>query len=469
LRADQVGRCQPELRVPANARLSEPYWHRAGEAGRYTFDSDAPFGLPYRPTPFYAQVVLSFAGAAAEEVIGGLPVQYRYGDILTGEKRSELLIVPAMSVRVSPEIVILPMSAAAPEPATPPATPARQTATTGRGAPPRVGRGAAPATSPPSPATRDIRVTVVNGTKGAAESVVGLTLPPGWVSTPAQQSVAFTREDESRTLRFQIRPPADLKAGEIVVRGTATTGGQEFARGYQVVEYPHTRRQHLFEEASATLKAIDVKTAPNLSVGYIMGVGDQVPEAIAQLGVNVTMLGPEDLAWGDLSRFHTIVTGVRAYERRADLRANNSRLLDYVRAGGTLIVQYNKFEFNEAQYGPHPADVTSNRVTDERAPVRILAAGHPVFTTPNELSETVWSGWVQERGLYFLGEKDSRYRTLIAMTDPFPNNPGEKTGALVETQYGKGRWVYVGLGLWRQLPAGVTGAYLLMANLLSFK
>jgi hypothetical protein len=215
------------------------------------------------------------------------------------------------------------------------------------------------------------------------------------------------------------------------------------------------------------VKVIDVKTAPNLTVGYIMGVGDEVPPALQQLGVKLEMIGSDDLAWGNLSRFSTIVTGVRAYERRADLRANNERLLTYVREGGTLVVQYNKFEFNEAQYGPYTAAVSSDRVTDEFAPVRILVPGDPVLNTPNKITDAAWNGWVQERGLYFLGEKDSRYRDLIALEDSFPNNSGEKRGALVSAQYGRGRWIYVGLGLWRELPAGVEGAYQLMANIIS--
>jgi len=198
-----------------------------------------------------------------------------------------------------------------------------------------------------------------------------------------------------------------------------------------------------------------------------MGVGDQVPPAIQQLGAKVEMISSDDLAWGNLSRFDAIVTGVRAYERRDDLRANNSRLLEYVFNGGTLVVQYNKFEFNDAQYGPYAAKVSSNRVTDENAPVQIVDAHNPIFTTPNEIGATAWQHWVQERGLYFLGEKDSRYRDLVKLADPFQNNQGEKTGALVEATYGKGKWIYVGLGLWRQLPAGTTGAYQLLANLIS--
>ena len=177
----------------------------------------------------------------------------------------------------------------------------------------------------------------------------------------------------------------------------------------------------------------------------------------------------ETLAFGDLSRYDVVVTGVRAYERRDDLRAHNHRLLEYVEQGGTLIVQYNKYEFNQAQYGPYPAKVGSNRVTDERSPVEVLAPDNSVFTTPNRVGPDTWQGWVQERGLYFLGERDPRYVDLVRLEDEFPYNAGLKTGALVEARYGKGRWIYVGLGLWRQLPAGTPGAYALLANLLSLR
>jgi len=475
LRPDQVGRCDPELRVRAGERVSEPYWHRDGQAGRYTFDADAPFGLPNRPTPFYVQVTLGFAGG--EDVIGGLPVQYRYSDVLSGEKRSDLHVVPALSVRASPEVAILSVStpgapsvSAAPARGSGvPAGPARGARGRGGATPAARGRGTPSEPVPAPPSAREIRVTVVNDTKGPAEAGVTLTLPPGWGATPAEHALAFTREDEAQTVRFQVRPAASVRTGEFRVGAVATTAGQQFRRGFQVIEYPHIRRRHLYHEADSTLKILDVKTKPNLTVGYVMGVGDEVPQAIAELGIKVDLIGAEDLAWGDLSRFHTIVTGVRAYERRADLRANNGRLIEYVRNGGTLIVQYNKFEFNDAQYGPYPAVVSDNRVTDERAPVNIVARGHPVFTTPNETSDTTWGGWVQERGLYFLGERDSRYRDLVSLADPFPGNPGVKDGALVEATFGKGRWVYVGLGLWRQLQAGVPGAYQLLANLISLK
>ena len=130
-------------------------------------------------------------------------------------------------------------------------------------------------------------------------------------------------------------------------------------------------------------------------------------------------------------------------------------------------MQYNKFEFNEAQYGPYPAKVSNDRVTDEHAPVTVLAAGDPLLNLPNKITDAAWKDWVQERGLYFLGDHDSRYHDLLQIEDPFPSNKGAKNGALVEATYGKGRWVYVGLGLWRELPAGVDGAYQLLANLIS--
>ena len=234
-----------------------------------------------------------------------------------------------------------------------------------------------------------------------------------------------------------------------------------------MIEYPHTQHRHKLIAAEATVKAIDVAVAPGLSVGYIMGVGDQVPAALQQLGVNLSLIDPDELAWGDLSKYHTIMTGVRAYERRADLRANNHRLVQYVENGGTVVVQYNKMEFNQAQYGPYPAQVSNDRITDENAPVKVLVPAHPVFTSPNRIDESAWQRWVQERGLYFLGTRDAKYVDLVEMEDPFEYNKGAKRGALVEARHGKGRWLYVGLGLWRQLPAGTDGAYKLMANLVS--
>ncbi|HEX4348349.1 MAG TPA: PIG-L family deacetylase [Vicinamibacterales bacterium] len=466
LRAGQIARCTAALTIPANARVTEPYWHRIAGSGRYVFDADAPFGLPFRPTPFYMQATLNFGN---DEVIDGMPIQYRYdGPMLAGEKRGELLVVPAMSVRVSPGIALIPASPVAPVAPTP--TAARGRAATPAPAAAQAGRGRGAAAAPARPVAtlpeREIRVTVVNDTKGAAESAVKLELPDGWTSTPPEQAVKFVREDESRTVRFAVHAPATAKAGDYHVKASVTLNGATFNRGYEVIEYPHIRRAHIYDDADVDVKVLDVRTAPNLTVGYVMGSGDEVAGFIEQLGAKVEMLDADALAWGDLSRYKTIVLGVRAYERRDDLRANNMRLLEYVENGGTLLVQYNRAAVRDID-GPYPAQVSDNRVTDENAPVKVLLPDHPVFNTPNKIRDTVWDDWVQERGLNFLGDKDSRYRDLVEMTDSFANNPGDKRGALVEATYGKGRWMYIGLGLWRELPAGVNGSYQLLANLIS--
>ena len=248
----------------------------------------------------------------------------------------------------------------------------------------------------------------------------------------------------------------------------ARAGARTWSQGYRSIDYHHIETRHLYRQARSLVRAFDVKVAP-VRVGYVTGVGDQVPAAIEDLGSDLTYLNASDLAEGDLSRFDVIVTGVRAYLNRADLRSNNHRLLEYVRQGGHLVVQYNKYEFNREQYGPYPARIhrPHDRVTDETSPVRVLEPGHPVLNWPNAITDADWEGWVQERGLYFLGEWDPAYRPLLELRDPFPYNPDAKRGALVVARYGKGSYVYTGLGFFRQLPAGVPGAFRLWANLLS--
>jgi LmbE family N-acetylglucosaminyl deacetylase len=437
--------CTAAVRIPGDARETTPYWRdeywNRPEPGPALnlYEPDVPFGAPFRPTPFVATVRLELGGVG---VVKTVPVQYRYEkDLFTGEKRMELNVVPAFSVRVTPATAVV----------------------------------SAPAVST-RPVEREIHVTVTNGAKGPAEAVVALETPPGWRATPARASLAFHHEDEALTTRFVVQVPAGVRPGSYRLRAAAVaatagaaTPGVAFARGYHEIDYPHIERRQVIKPAETVLKVIPVQTTPGVRVGYIVGAGDQVPAALEQLGAVVSDIGPEELAWGDLSRYDVIMTGVRAYERRADLRAYNRRLLEYAERGGTVIVQYNKLEFNQAQYGPYPAKVSTNRVTDETAPVTILVPDHPVFTVPNRLGEDAWRGWVQERGLYFLGEKDPRYVDLVSLEDPFPDNPGVKTGALVEARVGRGRWLYVGLGLWRQLPAQVDGAYQLLANLVSLK
>lgn len=438
VKKDAVFTCASEARVPKDARPTSPYFtdnywkHPSGNAIN-VFDPDVPFGIPFAATPFRVTFHLK---AGDVEVTKELPVQFRYvKDTYYGDKRMELNVVPAFSVGITPGLSVIPAPAAGAK-----------------------------------PIEREVHVSVTNGTKGKAEVRVSLELPQGWSAVPASVPIAFAHEDESLSARFQITAPPHVKTGEYTLRATvvsSATSDQKFTAGYQEIEYPHVQRRQVIKPAETTLKVVDVKVLSDISVGYIVGVGDQVPPAIEQLGAKLTLIGPDELAWGDLSRYGVIITGVRAYERRADLRAYNRRLLEYAGHGGTVIVQYNKMEFNQAEYGPYPAKVSGNRVSDENVPVKVLTPNDPVFNYPNKIGASTWAGWVQERGLYFLGEKDARYVDLISMVDSFKDNPGVKLGSFVEGKVGSGRWIYLGLGLWRQLPAGTEGAYQLLANLIS--
>lgn len=437
--------CSRTETVPVDAKLTAAHFRNGPQGARYVFDADVPFGLPFRPTPFTATFTMSVLDTPFTIT---RPIQARSeGDIFSGEKRSEIHVVPAFAVTTTPEILVVSTSE----------TGSRE---------PGVGK--------------DVRVTVTNHSKGAAKADVALDIPQGWRATPAMQAVSFTREDEQMTVRFGLRAPsaatltaAAMKPGgnQFAVKTRVTAGSQTYTLGYQVVEYPHTTRRQVLVDPTIAVKALDVSVKPNLTVGYVMGVGDEVPAALEQLGVKISMITADELGWGDLSKYNVIMTGVRAYERRTDLRAYNQRLIDYAKAGGTVIVQYNKFEFNDAQYGPYPAKVGRERVTDENAEMKLVDPAHAVFNTPNRIGRADWANWVQERGLYFLDQagRDPQYKDLIEFTEPFPYNQGTKRGALVEATVGKGRWIYVGLGLWRQLPAGTDGAYRLMANLLSLQ
>ena len=371
----------------------EPYWHREGEAGPlYVRRRRA-----VRPA-VSADAVLrpgdAGASRAGEEVIERPAGQYRY-EATSSAARSDPSCwscrrCRCASRRRSPSC----RPAAVP---TRPVAPRRRRASRGahrgRGRAGTARRKLPRATAAASDAR--VRVTVVNDTPGPAESVVKLELPPGWTVDAGRAAGDVHARRRIADGAVPGAAAARREAGRVPHRARSRrSGGRTFNRGYPGDRVPaHPAAAHLRRRPRPTLKVIDVRTAPNLTVGYIMGVGDEVPAAIEQLGAKVEMLSADDLAWGDLSRFDTIVTGVRAYERRADLRANNSRLLDYVRNGGTLIVQYNKFEFNEAQYGPYPAKVSSDRVTDERAPVTILAARRSgVHHAERDLTDAAWNG-----------------------------------------------------------------------------
>jgi LmbE family N-acetylglucosaminyl deacetylase len=433
--------------VAPDARYSQPYWKMNPKVDRFDIEIPEHHTLPWSPPEVVAEVRYKSAG-----VTGSIeqPAHFRYeGPWVGGEKQKVVNIVPAMSVYVSPDIAVVPLTAA--------------------------GR------------KREFRVTVLNNTKAAGDAIVRLEAPGDWSVQPREAVLPFKLEEEELTAKFEVTPPAGLREGQQTIKAVAGRDGQEFREGYQVIAYNHIQSRHLFHPAQSQVKTIDVSVPADVSVGYVMGSGDDVPAAIEQLGAKLTMLSPDDVAFSDLSRFSTIVTGIRAYEQRSDLRAYNQRLLDFVRGGGHLVVQYNKTEANQlmvtvreglgfgrggpqptaSPFFPYPALVSRNRITVEEAPVRVLVPDARELNAPNKITSKDFEGWVQERGLYFFDPRDPKYVDLFAATDPWPNNPGEKKGMLTVAPLGQGTWTYVGLGLWRQLPAGTPGAYRIMANLIS--
>ena len=450
--------------VGSNARYSQPYWKRkpgpVERTGGDIYDLDIPEHhlLPWSPPDVTATVSYTAGGAKAAITA---PAYYRYdGPWVGGEKQKVLNIVPHVSVKLTPDIAVVPLTAGGKK--------------------------------------KEFRVSVLNNAPGGSAVKVRLEAPSGWRVEPAEATLNFSVEEEEMSAQFFVTPPARMTPGEAIIRAVAERGTEMFREGYQVIAYNHIQTRHLFHPAASKIKMIDVVVPANLQVGYVVGTGDDVPAAIRQLGATVTMLSPDDVAFGDLSKYSTIVLGIRAYEKRPDVRAYNQRLFDFARNGGHLVVQYNKTAMNQlgggqagpppgafggggpgggrggrgggappnSPYVPYPGGITSNRVTVEEAPVRVLEDGTTEMSRPNRITAADFEGWVQERGLYFFGANDPRYTDILAATDPWAFNPGEKKGMLTVAQLGKGTWTYVGLGLWRQLPAGTPGAYRILANLL---
>jgi hypothetical protein len=235
---------------------------------------------------------------------------------------------------------------------------------------------------------------------------------------------------------------------------------------YPNLDYPHIRPSPRPREAKARIAAIDVRLPALRRIGYVRGASDRVPEQLQEIGLPIHIMDPRELQFSDLREYDAIVIGSRAYETEEALRRANGRLLDYVRGGGLVIVQYQQYPFIEGGFAPLPLAIARphDRVTDESAPVRPLDPAHPAFTRPNPIGEADWSGWVQERGLYFANTWDPGYTPLVEMTDP---GGQPQRGGLLVAKVGKGTYVYTGLAFFRQLPAGVPGAYRLFANLLA--
>jgi hypothetical protein len=300
-----------------------------------------------------------------------------------------------------------------------------------------------------------------------ASGTVKLDAPAGWKVTPAESPFELNRRGQQVTAHFEVSPPENDSGGMLAAK--VAMAGQTITHGLRTVEYPHIPIQVVYPKAEMRVERINIRLLSR-KIGYVMGAGDLVPDALRQLGAEVTLLSPDDVAAADLSKFDAIVTGVRATNTREDLLAARERFLEYVRQGGTLVVQYNTASRRptggpaEAVLAPYPMSASRERVTVEEAEVSFPKADHILLQAPNHISARDFDGWVQERGLYFMDEWDPRYDAVLSCHDP-----GEEPqlGGMLYAKYGKGVYIFTGYAWFRQLPAGVPGAYRIMANLVS--
>jgi hypothetical protein len=373
-----------------------------------------------RPTAAVARVALVIDGVAIEATA---PVVHRRADPVRGDVQRPLTVVPPITVAVDRAVEYA-----------------------------RAG----------TPLERVERVELHSALTTPADVNVSLTVPEGLRSDGAKR--VMLAAGATQAVEFAVRGVPKARRGEM--RVVAEARGERFRDGYAEIEYAHITPQRMYREAAVDLQGVDVSLTPALRVAYIPGAGDNVAPMLRQLGLSITIIEPSAVATADFSRYTTVVVGPRAYESRPALIQHNARLLDYVRRGGTLVVQYGQYEMMQPGILPYPVTITRPqvRVTVEEGAVSILDPGHRTMRAPNRIGPRDFDGWVQERALYMPSQFDSAYAAPLAMSDP--GEPPSR-GALLVAQYGRGLYVYTTMAFFRQLPAGVPGAARLFVNLLS--
>lgn len=410
------------LHLAAPDRPDMPYWLASPHGNRYAIADVADIGKPVTPEQLQVDVTLDLDGALVQRRV---PVLYRWVDRVKGELLRSCAVVPPVSLHASPSVVMV----------------------------------------------RDTAATVHLGIEAFADlkrTELICELVAGWDIAPARQQLGPLARDERRGAEFRMAPEGAVRKRTDPVLRVASSHAGPGNLTRRVIQYDHIMPQTWYTPADLHVVPLSAQVDAK-RVGYIRGAGDEVPTALKQLGLVVDMLDPNNaLTTADLARYDAIVTGIRAYNTVKALKYMNDSLLAYVANGGTLVVQYNTngddLVMDPAHIGPYPFKLTRDRVTVEEAAPTFLAPEHPLLNTPNKITEKDFEGWVQERGLYFCGDLDPHYTPLIAW-----NDPGEQplNGALIACDHGKGRFVYTGISFFRQLPAGVPGAYRLFANLLS--
>jgi hypothetical protein len=416
--------------VPKNAGYTRPYWRRDDPQTESVnqIDNEKYATLPFPPPLLKARLQYSAAGLRGEQAKSeiGATVVAKFVDQSGTERARPLAVVPAFSVALEP---------------------GTQAISTHNGS------------------SSSVTVGVTSNLNRETAGMLRLELPVGWRSEPSQFAVKLVRRGEKQDFQFKVFP-AGLQEGRAKVRAVIEADGEKFSEGYTLVTREDLGSFYYYQPAVQRVSIVDVQAPHDLKIGYIMGAGDDIPTVLKQVGLDVTLIPPDKLANADLSQYGTIVLGIRAYDTQKDVAANNKNLLEFVSAGGTLVVQYNAgvADFNNGHFTPFSAKLSRARVSVEEAPVDILVPDDGVFHYPNTITARDFDGWVQERGLYFMDQWDEHFKPLLACHDPGEN---PQKGGLLRAQYRKGTYIYTGYAFFRQLPAGVPGAVRLYVNLLS--
>lgn len=318
---------------------------------------------------------------------------------------------------------------------------------------------------PAGTAEYKVEAVVRNVAAGSRAGELRLEVPAGVTVTPAAEKFSFQNAGEESRFAFTLRLPAGVR--DYTVRALAVTGGKTYDASFLPVTYSGLETLYVSKPAVHMARVIDVQVSKRLRVGYVMGSGDEVPEALRQLGVPYDLLSANDVASADLNKYTTLLLGIRAYAVRPELKVHNARLLQFVKEGGTLIVQYNTQEY-DGNFGPYPYSMTARaeEISEEDSPVRILAPDHPVFQAPNRITASDFDGWVEQRGSKFWATWAPEYTALLETND---TGQAPQRGGWLEAKYGKGRYVYCAYAWYRQLPYAVPGAFRLFANLISLQ
>ncbi len=406
--------------LPKDVTYTQPYWLRKPAApGTFTVDDQKLIGLAENPLAFPVEVTLRVADQDLHYLVD---TKYRTVDPVVGEVRQNLVIAPPVFANLQNSVFVF---------------------------------------ADDKPKTVQVRVAA---STGAVRGDLRLEAPNGWRIEPASVPVELKAADAESFATFTIHPPPNR--GEGTLRAIVKVDGQDYSFARERISYQHIGVHILMPAAEAKIVRAEIKKKGEL-IGYIPGAGDDVPQSLQQIGYNVKTLDGSEITAENLKRFDAVVLGIRAYNTQDRITAWQPELLAYVKAGGVVVVQYNTTaELKTKEIGPFPFEISRDRVTDETAEIRILAPNHPLLNTPNKITADDFKGWVQERGLYFPNKWDANWTALLSC-----NDPGEKPldGGLLVAKSGQGYFVYTGYAFFRQLPAGVPGAYRLFANLVSLR